>query len=134
VSNGVNTVTTAPDFRLKAEAPGERGSATGRDESAALVLSRGYSGPGHVLTAGESGTHTIEVKQGERIELRTPRGFERAHQLGPGGETRPLPIGSTWDAASGTFYWQPAPAFLGTYHVVFVNGRERISVRLVVIP
>ena len=47
---------------------------------------------------------------------------------------RDLPIGSTWDADSGTFYWQPAAAFLGSYRIVFTNGRERISVRVIVTP
>jgi hypothetical protein len=98
------------------------------------VLTRGFNGSAEVLAPGETGTHTIAVKQGERIELRSPRGYDTAYQLGPGGQARALPIGSTWDAASGTFYWQPAPGFLGRYRVVFGNGDERISVRLVVLP
>ena len=74
------------------------------------------------------------MKQGERIELRTPRGYDTAYQLGPAGLARALPIGATWDAASGTFYWQPAPGFLGSYRLVFRNGAERVSVKLVVLP
>ena len=62
-----------------------------------------------------------------------PRGFDSAYQLGG----RPAPRaadGSTWDAGSGIFYWQPAPASSGPYRIVFTNGRERISVRVVVTP
>ena len=76
----------------------------------------------------------MEVRQGERIEIRLPRGFDRAQQLGAGGQRRALPIGATWDEASGTFYWQPAPAFLGRYRLVFGDGSERISVSVVVRP
>jgi hypothetical protein len=47
---------------------------------------------------------------------------------------RVLPIGAGWDAASGTFAWRPAAGFLGRFRLVFTNGRERISVRVVVTP
>ena len=73
------------------------------------------------------------MTQGDRIELRVPRGYESMHQV-VGDRIRPLPIGSTWDPASGTFYWQPAPAFLGAYHLVFTDGRDEIRVRVVVSP
>ena len=49
-------------------------------------------------------------------------------------QQRPLPIGSTWDSATGIFYWQPAPGFLGPFRLVCTNGTERISVRVVVMP
>lgn len=74
------------------------------------------------------------MKQGERIELRLPRGFDAVYQLAPDGQRRALPIGSSWDAASSTFAWQPAPAFLGRYRLVFTNGSERMHVRVVVSP
>jgi hypothetical protein len=85
------------------------------------------------VTAGDDGTYAIELQLGGRIELRLPRGYETAHQV-VGGRVRGLPVGSSFDAASGTFYWQPAPAFLGPYRLVFGNGRERINVRVVVVP
>jgi len=130
---GGTSARTAPELRLKAETT--RVVAFGRNEdAAALVLTRGYNGSAEVLVASGSGTHTVGVKQGERIELRPPRGYDTAYQLGPGGQARALPIGATWDAASGIFYWQPAPGFLGRYRLVFSNGAERISVRVVVSP
>jgi hypothetical protein len=51
-----------------------------------------------------------------------------------GGQVRDLPVGATWDAASGIFSWEPAPGFLGRYRLVFSNGSQRISVRVVVRP
>jgi len=51
------------------------------------------------------------------------------------GSTRSVPgMRRPWDAASGTFYWEPAPGFLGRYRIVFSNGSQRISVRVVVVP
>ena len=86
------------------------------------------------MDPGTTGSRIVEIKQGERIELRVPRGFESAHQLGPGGQRRALPAGSTWNSASQTFYWQPAPGFLGRYRIVFSNGIQKISVHVVVGP
>jgi hypothetical protein len=36
-----------------------------------------------------------------------------------GGERRPLPVGSTFDAATSRFSWQPGPGFIGRYDLVF---------------
>jgi hypothetical protein len=52
------------------------------------------------------------------------------------GETRTLPAGSSLDPA-GTFYWQPGPAFAGTYDLVFVRTacdgeRRRVPVTVTV--
>ena len=43
-----------------------------------------------------------------------------------------LPLGSSLDAGQGVFYWEPAPAFLGTYELVFAAA-DRAPVRLRVI-
>jgi alpha-tubulin suppressor-like RCC1 family protein len=116
-------------FRLKAETTGDEGRNPGD-----VLLSRGYGELPKIVEADRAGSRTIEVKQGERIELRLPRGFDRSYQLGPVAQQRPLPIGSTWDGEAGILYWQPAPGFLGTYRIVFSNGTERINVRVVVSP
>ncbi len=74
------------------------------------------------------------MKLGERIEIRVPRCFESAYQLVPNGQRRALPAGSTWNEGSQTFYWQPAAGFLGRFRLVFSNGTQRISVRIIVVP
>jgi hypothetical protein len=154
VTTGSNLVAAPGDFRLKAEATGaeatgsdfedpasssvasafRRKDAAGARNDTPLLLARGYGELPAIVEPGPGGSRTIEMKQGERIELRLPRGFDSAYQLGPAAQQRPLPIGSTWDAAGGIFYWQPAPGFLGRYRLVFSNGRERINVRVVVVP
>jgi hypothetical protein len=147
VTTGISLV-AATDFRLtafaeasavkKAEATESKleppvASAFRRKEPTVL-LSRGYGELPEMLPASDGGTDTVEIRQGERIELRLPRGFAAAYQVVTDGQQRDLPAGSTWDGASGIFYWQPAPAFLGRYRIVFSNGTERISVRVVVTP
>jgi hypothetical protein len=104
------------------------------ESDAPITVAKGYGELPQVVEPGLAGSRTIEVKQGERIEVRLPRGFDTAIQLGPAGQPRALPIGSTWDTASGIFYWQPAPGFLGRYRLVFTNGSERIGVRVVISP
>ena len=50
-----------------------------------------------------------------------------------GGAEHALPLGSSLDAARGVFYWEPAPAFLGTYELLFVAGdRALVRVRAVI--
>jgi hypothetical protein len=105
-----------------------------RESDAAITVARGYGELPLVVDPGLAGSRTIEVKQGERVELRLPRGFDTAYQLGPGGQPRALPTGSTWDAASGIFYWHPAQGFFGRYRIVFSDGRQKISVRVVIVP
>lgn len=97
-------------------------------------MSHGYGELPQIVAPSVAGSRTVEVRQGDRIEIRLPRGFDSASQLDAAGERRALPTGSTWDEASGIFYWQPAPAFLGRYRLVFTNGSERISVGVVVRP
>ena len=98
-----------------------------------LLLARGYGEPPLPLERDADGAYTIAVSQGNRIELRLTTRAEEVYQL-VGDERRPLPTGSTWDRDAQIFYWQPAAAFLGEYHLVFASGRERISVRVVVSP
>jgi hypothetical protein len=136
---GGTTALTAPESALKAEASSVapfrlKAEATAERDSGDVLLSRGYGELPVVVEPGPGGSRTIEVKQGERIELRLPRGFDSAYQLGPVAGRRALPIGSTWDASGGIFYWQPAPGFRGRYRFVFSNGRERVTVRVLVVP
>ena len=53
-----------------------------------------------------------------------------------GESLHPLPAGSTLQARSGLFYWQPGPGFLGDYNLVFINqktGRRRMT-RITLVP
>jgi hypothetical protein len=102
------------------------------ESDTAITVAKGFGELPVVLDPAVLGARIIELKQGERIEVRVPRDFDEAWQLGPDGQRRSLPVGSTWQAGDGILYWQPAEAFLGRYRIVFSNGRERISVRVIV--
>jgi hypothetical protein len=102
------------------------------ESDAAITVAKGFGELPVVLDPAVLGARIVELKQGERIEVRVPRDFDEAWQLGPDGQRRSLPVGSTWKAGEGILYWQPAEAFLGRYRIVFSNGRERISVRVIV--
>ena len=140
VTGGTSLMTAPQEFRLKAETTQidpvasafRRNGATDRHDD--MLVSRGYGELSEVVAPDQTGDRTIEVKQGERIEIRLPRGFDAAYQLDTRDQRRALPTGSTWDEASAIFYWQPAPAFLGGYRLVFSNGSQRISVAVVVRP
>jgi hypothetical protein len=107
---------------------------TEADSDAPITLARGFGELPQLVSASETGERMVAVEQGGRVEIRVPRGFGAAYQLVTGGQRRALPIGSTWDAASGTFYWQPAVGFLGPFRIAFSSGTERISVRIIVVP
>jgi Viral BACON domain len=135
VTTGTNVIVGETASMVPAAARGAAPSLAARRESdAPITASKGYGELPLVVDPGLAGSRTIEVKQGDRIELRLPHGFDAAYQLGPGGQVRALPIGATWDSASAIFYWHPDAGFLGRYRIVFANQSQTISVRVVVVP
>jgi hypothetical protein len=83
---------------------------------------RQLGGDWQTVTPSADGAYVIEVTQGGRIEVRLPRW----DHMGPlkgfhivADQRRLLPLGSSFDAKAGVFYWQPAAGFLGTYDLVF---------------
>jgi len=81
----------------------------------------------------EQGIINIKIKELERIVINLSHpGTDLMGYMIVGHQLRPLPIGSTLDAKSGTFYWQPGPGFIGEYKLLFkvsgpggVNGVNR---------
>jgi hypothetical protein len=135
VTTGTSLVAATPDFRLKAEATDLESVASAfRRKEDDLLVAHGYGELPVILEPDSAGARAVDVPQGDRIELRAPRGYHEAYQLGPDGQRRLLPAGATWDGASAILYWQPAPGFLGRYRLVFSNGSQTISVRVVVVP
>jgi hypothetical protein len=87
----------------------------------------------------EEGNTTIEINQLQRLEIHFFG--EEASLTNSSGSTlnvSPLPVGSTLDKEKGVFYWQPGPAFLGEYRLVFIDkigdmavGRKNLIVKIV---
>jgi hypothetical protein len=51
--------------------------------------------------------------------------------LAVNGEARPLPLGSSFDRATGSFYWQPVPGFLGEFPIRIVRVRAGTTARVI---
>jgi hypothetical protein len=93
----------------------------------------------HRLYPGDKGISYIKIKELERIEIRLAS--ESPVVTGcmkVGNQLRPLPIGSTLDARTKIFCWQPGPGFVGLYRLNFIlkgqDGKMRridIMVRII---
>ena len=101
---------------------------------------RRHDGEVQTAAANSHGVRIVAVSVGERIEIELPR-LENAAYSGAcvtGAGRGPLPTGSSLDARTGTFYWEPAPGFLGGFDLEFVaigSGEQRTTlVRVVVGP
>ncbi|UCH95911.1 MAG: DUF2334 domain-containing protein [Candidatus Aminicenantes bacterium] len=70
---------------------------------------------------GDKGITYIKVKELERVEIRFASEISViTGYMVVGHQFRPLPIGSTLDAQTRTFYWQPGPGFVGVYRLNFI--------------
>jgi hypothetical protein len=68
----------------------------------------------------------VKIKEVEWLKIRLS--LEKTDITGymaVGYRLRPLPVGSTLDMQTGTFYWHPGPGFLGKYHLVFLHHDEK---------
>ncbi|MCU0287897.1 MAG: hypothetical protein MUF15_16090 [Acidobacteria bacterium] len=69
-----------------------------------------------------NGMINVAVKELERVTIQvSTNGTQIAGYMVVGNQLKALPIGSTFDAGTGTFYWQPGPGFIGTYELVFIE-------------
>ena len=110
---------------------------------AAVALHRDEdAGEAKDVGATDTGLRTITVKELDRIELSLATAEACASSYAgytvARGEVRDLPIGASLDA-TGRFYWQTAPGFIGSYRLVFVRTgcdgrRERIPVTITIQP
>lgn len=84
-------------------------------------------------------TNEIVIEQQGRIELHF-RSEESLLFLGWGADrSKGLPIGSTFDADKGIFYWMPGPGFLGkhTLHFAVTDGVKTgnpITIQVYIVP
>lgn len=72
-----------------------------------------------------TGVRIVRVGENERVELHLGA-VDGATYLGHQvvqGERHPLPLGSSLNPQTGTFYWHPASGFLGSYDLEFIAQR-----------
>ncbi len=59
--------------------------------------------------------------------------FYSGYQL-VGSQLKRLPIGSTLDRDKGIFYWNPGPGFVGSYELLFIDGKtgrlRRVNIKI----
>jgi len=92
-----------------------------------------------ILRSDHDGVLQIVAREVERIEIDLGKAKNYFGYLVVGSELRPLPIGSTLDAANGVFSWMPGPGFIGKYDLVFLRTddfgiTERIPVKITIKP
>ena len=72
-----------------------------------------------IRQAGEGLLEPLEVDELDKLEIHLAAGQPWTAALRVGDESRDLPIGSTFDAEGGIFYWQLGPGFLGEFTLEF---------------
>jgi hypothetical protein len=95
------------------------------DTTSPALIQRGYDRQVTPIKSypGPDGVITVEIRELERLAI--PVG--EPLQTLPAGR---LPIGSTYDATTGLFSWQPGPGFVGNYRLNFiVRGAGRKMIR-----
>lgn len=79
------------------------------------------SGSMDELPLDENNTAIMTIKEVEPIHIQLGANISGAKgYLVVDGGLAPLPVGTTFNEATGSFSWQPGPGFVGTYHFVFV--------------
>jgi len=92
-----------------------------------------------ILRPDNDGVLQVVAREVERIEIDLGKAKNYFGYLVVGSELRPLPIGSTLDAANGVFSWMPGPGFMDKYDLVFLRPddfgiTERIPVKITIKP
>jgi len=111
----INTGTSRLDFPGILELP-VNNSIPGK-----VKVKRGYNEKGEFFTPDRDreGVPKIVLKELDRVEIRFGDEIEVLDgYMTRGNRLYDLPIGSTLDTASGCFYWQTAPGFIGEYRFV----------------
>jgi hypothetical protein len=124
--------------------PANPGEGRPGDYSTPVGIKKGYNRDSKPQTIypNNNGDIYIEIKELEPIEIhltlkKTPP-MEYSGYMTVGGHLEPLPIGSSFDAGRGVFYWQPGPGFIGEYRFVFINKEQgkfkKKAVKVVIKP
>lgn len=113
------------------------------ERAASFVGRRGFNldAPFRTLAVDDTDRAVIDGEELDRFEVRPADGARARYtaHLRSGENLGPLPAGSRFNPATGTFTWQPGVGFIGAYDLVFVRWNEdraaaRTAVRIVLHP
>jgi Leucine-rich repeat (LRR) protein len=103
------------------------------DITSPILVRRGYvfDQPADPIYPNREGSISVSIAELERVAIYLDPYPSSVPTENPrysafllvGYELRPLPIGASFDADRGVFYWQPGPGFLGDYDFVFIDSR-----------
>ena len=101
--------------------------------SGEVLLRKGYDldTPLESLHPNGSGTYEIAIQQLDRLELHLLDGNSNPVRC---ASSLRLPVGSTLDEESCTFYWQIDPSFFGVYPLVLSSDAGEMHERVIVAP
>jgi len=101
-------------------------------ESQSIRMKKGFKNQklSQIVNADDKGILNIEIKELEQVELhlndtQQPAVKNYAAYLLVGNRLHHLPIGSTFDAKNGIFYWQPGVGFIGKYQFIFAEKNQK---------
>jgi hypothetical protein len=103
-----------------------------------VLVRKGYDleAPLERLVPDRAWTYGIVIEHLDRLELRLvdidSNPVACTAYLAYGGENLPLPVGSTLDPETCTFYWQIDASFLGEYPLVFSTERGDVRAHVMV--
>jgi alpha-tubulin suppressor-like RCC1 family protein len=136
-------IPSAPMADLSASAVAHAGSldaevAAAPEDPGPVPGRRGYDLDAPLQTyTPSSGRLDVQAEELDRIELHLGRTGQQRYTgyLQTAGGLRPLPVGSSLDASTGTFTWMPGVGFYGAYDLTFVrwtgaNAVARQDVRI----
>ena len=150
VQNGSGAMTSAATVDSSSMSVAAHGTAIGQTVEAVSEVPPDYSAV-HVKKAASddqtpelvfpewSGAIRVRTHETEQVEVRLASQFDDSPATYEGyvamnGRMRPLPVGSTLDANTGVFTWQPGPGFIGRYEFVFLRtGSNGLKTRIPVI-
>ena len=153
VQNGGGAMTSAATVDSSTMTAESHGAAIGQTVEAVSEVPPDYSAVQVKKAASDdqtpelvypewSGAIRVRTHETEQVEVRLASQFDDSPATYEGyvamnGRMRPLPVGSSLDASTGVFTWQPGPGFIGRYEFVFLrtgsNGlktRIPVSVRI----
>ncbi len=100
---------------------------------------RGFEGreEARLYYPGENGEIELRTPLLRRLVIEVGDGFLGAYSES-GGKIRALPVGSSFRADEGCFYWIPGPGFLGEYTLVFIKpgpgGLQKLEIKITIVP